>query len=286
MPNIPSIQTLTSKDVRSTLGEGGFARSNLYQVFIENGWGTDNGGKQPFIEHLGLSTLKPIYGFTWDDAFKKLLSFSCANATLPSSTYATGEIKDNYQGIVQEYAHTRINTDIDFSFYVDRDYKVLMFFEAWMNFISGGNSNQLGEPSLYAENIGHNYYRRFNYPKFYKNASGFYITKFERNYNVPGATQITYQLVDTFPKAVSAIPLQYGEAEITKVTVTMYYDRYRVWRQNVIDSSQSEAVLANQQAFEMNLDAATNSNIPGTTSFGLSGAGTFQELNQINSQIG
>ena len=139
-----SIQTLTSKDVRSTLGEGGFARSNLYQVFIENGWGTDNGGKQPFIEHLGISSLKPIYGFTWDDTFKKLLSFSCANATLPSSTYATGEIKDNYQGIVQEYAHTRINTDIDFSFYVDRDYKVLMFFEAWMNFISGGNSFELG----------------------------------------------------------------------------------------------------------------------------------------------
>ena len=129
---------------------------------------------------------------------------------------------------------TRINTDIDFSFYLDRNYKILMFFEAWMNYISGGNSNQLGEPSVYNETIGHNYYRRFNYPKFYKNASGFYITKFERNYNVPGATQVTYQLIDSFPKAVSAIPLQYGGAEITKVTVTMYYDRYRIWRQNVI----------------------------------------------------
>ena len=233
MPNIPNIQTLTSKDVRSTLGEGGFARSNLYQVFIENGWTTSN-----FINHLKIESLKPIYGFEWNDTFKRLLSFSCASATLPSSTYATGEIKDNFQGVVQEYAHTRINTDVDFSFYVDRDYKVLMFFEAWMNFISGGNSYELKEPSSYNENVGSNYYRRFNYPKHYKNASGFYITKFERNYNVPGATQITYQLIDSFPKSVSAIPLQYGESEITKVTVTMYYDRYRVWRQNVISTPQ------------------------------------------------
>jgi len=233
MPNIPNIQTLTSKDVRSTLGEGGFARSNLYQVFIENGWATSN-----FINHLKIQSLKPIYGFEWNDTFKRLLSFSCASATLPSSTYATGEIKDNFQGVVQEYAHTRINTDIDFSFYVDRDYKILMFFESWMNFISGGNSFDLQEPSSYNENVGNNYYRRFNYPKHYKNASGFYITKFERNYNVPGATQITYQLIDSFPKSVSAIPLQYGESEITKVTVTMYYDRYRVWRQNVISTPQ------------------------------------------------
>ena len=52
-----------------------------------------------------------------------------------------------------------------------------------------------------------NYYRRFNYPKFYMNASGFYITKFEKNYNVPGATQVTYQLIDSFPKAVNAVPV-------------------------------------------------------------------------------
>tara|TARA_Y100000004_G_scaffold6707_1_gene7606 strand:+ start:192 stop:1043 length:852 start_codon:yes stop_codon:yes gene_type:complete len=270
MPNIPDIQTLTNANIRSTLGEGGFARSNLYQVYIENGWGTDNGGQQPFIEHLGLSSLEPIYGLTWDDTFKKLLSFSCANATLPSSTYATGEVKDNFQGVVQEYAHTRINTDIDFSFYVDRNYKVLMFFEAWMNYISGGNSNKLGEPSIYGNNVN-NYYRRFNYPKFYKNATGFFITKFERNYNVPGATQVTYQLIGAFPKAISAIPLQYGQGEVTKITVTMYYDRYRIYRQNVIQGSgltpAQEAELQLALAQDALVQAQNNPNYSGTGSF-------------------
>jgi len=270
MPNIPNIQTLTSRNVQSTLGQGGFSRSNLYQVYIENGWGTASNGSQPFVDHLNNPTLSPIYGFNWNTDFKNLLSFSCANASLPSSTYATGEVKDNFQGVVQEFAHTRINTDIDFSFYVDRNYKVLMFFEAWMNYVSGGNSFDLGEPSVYDENITGNYYRRFNYPKLYKNASGFYITKFDKNYNNPGATQITYQLINSFPKSIASIPLQYGEAEVTKVTVTMYYDRYRTWRQNVTGQ-----VLTEPQQAELEFALAQDAIVRAQNNPNYRGIGAF-----------
>jgi len=230
MPNAFPIHNLTMANVRAEF-EGGFARQNQYQVTINNGWGyAKDGVTVPFLEHLNNSDLKAIYGFTWDDNTKKLVSLSCANATLPSSTYATGEVKDNFQGVTEEFAHTRINTDIDFSFYVDRDYKVLMFFEAWMNFISGGNSGpeDLDEPSIYDEQPA--YYRRFQYPKHYKNFSGFSITKFEKNYGVDGAQKITYQLINAFPKNLTTTSLQYGEAEIMKVTVSMNYDRYRIYR--------------------------------------------------------
>ena len=225
--SVPAIQHLTMANVRAEF-EGGFARQNQYQVFIDNGWGGALNGRIPFLDHLNNSDLKEIYGFTWDTAMKRLVSLSCANATLPSSTYATGEVKDNFQGVTEEFAHTRINTDIDFSFYVDRDYKVLMFFEAWMNFISGGNSYDLAEPSIYDDKQA--YYRRFQYPKHYKNFSGFSITKFEKNYGVNGAQKITYQLINAFPKNLTTTPLQYGEAEIMKVTVSMNYDRYRIYR--------------------------------------------------------
>ena len=114
-----------------------------------------------------------------------------------------------------------------------------MFFEAWMNYIAGGNSNQLGEPSAYDQNIDGNYYRRFTYPKFYMNSGGIYITKFEKNYNVPGATDITYQLVNAFPKAVNAVPVQYGNSEIMRVSITMYYDRYRLIRKSVGSDAQT-----------------------------------------------
>ena len=232
---IPAIQHLTMSNVRAEF-EGGFARQNQYQVYIDNGWGTASNNTTPFLEHLKNPDLQEKYGFTWDTTFQRLLAFSCANATLPSSTYATGEVKDNYQGVTQEFAHTRINTDIDFSFYVDRDYKVLMFFEAWINFISGGNSGpeDLDEPSIYDDNIS-NYYRRFQYPKHYKNSTGFYIKKFEKNYGVNGAKNITYQLINSFPKNITSTPLQYGEAEVMRVTVTMNYDRYRIYRENAVD---------------------------------------------------
>jgi len=228
--SIPAIQHLTMDNVRAEF-EGGFARQNLYQVYIDDGWGTASDGTTPFIAHLDANDLQGVYRVYWDTTFKRLLSFSCSNATLPSSTYATGEVKDNFQGVTQEFAHTRINTDIDFTFYIDRNYTVLMFFEAWINFISGGNSGPLNldEPSIYDNNIS-NYYRRFQYPKHYKNSTGFYITKFEKNYGIPGETNITYQLINSFPKTITTTPLQYGEAEVMRVTVTMNYDRYRIFR--------------------------------------------------------
>lgn len=231
------IHHVQSKELYSVFGNGGFARANQFQVTINNGWGYDNTGQVPFIQHLNNSDLKKIYGIDWNTQMQKLMSLSCSDATLPTSTYATSEVKDNYMGVTEEFAHTRINTDIDFSFYIDNDYKVLMFFEAWMNFISGGNSNDLNEPSIYDDITGktplRGYYRRFQYPKHYKNSGGVYITKFEKNQGVLGSNSIKYQLINSFPKSVNAIPLRYGDAEILKVTVTMNYDRYRTYRSTV-----------------------------------------------------
>tara|TARA_B100000029_G_C17450983_1_gene914997 strand:- start:223 stop:972 length:750 start_codon:yes stop_codon:yes gene_type:complete len=232
MPSIPDIQTLTNQNVRQELAQGGFARTNLFQVYITNGWGT-KGTITPFLQHLNDGDLKPIYGFDWNSTFRRKLAFSCSDATLPASSFATGEVKDNFMGVPQEFAHTRISPDIDFSFYVDRNYTILTFFEAWMDYVAGGNSTRTDpdEINTYSEPAG-SYYRRFNYPNYYKNKSGFYITKFERNYKTYGATSINYQLVNAFPKTVTSIPVAYGEAEIMKVSVTMNYDRYRIYRRN------------------------------------------------------
>lgn len=278
---IPAIQHLTMRNVRAEF-EGGFARSNQYQVYIDNGWGTDIRGDTPFLIHISkIPQLKEIYGFEWGPDFKRKLAFSCANATLPSSTFATGEVKDNFQGVAEEFAHTRINTDIDFSFYVDRNYTVLMFFEAWMNFISGGNSGPANndEPSIYDNRAG--YYRRFQYPKHYKNATGVYIKKFEKNYIVPGETSITYQLINAFPKSITSIPLQYGEAEVVKVTVTMNYDRYRIFREYAYESA--DQINQQQSNYQKAIDPSTSKgDIKGTKTLGQSGAGVRDPFGNIS----
>ena len=62
----------------------------------------------------------------------------CDSASLPTTAYATAEVRDNFMGIPQQFAHTRIYTDLDFSFYVDEDYSLLKIFEGWMEYISSG----------------------------------------------------------------------------------------------------------------------------------------------------
>ena len=138
----------------------------------------------------------------------------CAEASLPTSSMATAEVRDNFMGIPQEFAHTRLYTDIDFTFYVDSNYLNLRIFEAWMDYIAGGSEiNELSE----------NYYRRMNYPDNYK-VQTMFISKFEKDFN----SQIDYQFVNAFPKLVTAIPVSYGAADLLKVTVSFTYDRYIV----------------------------------------------------------
>ena len=140
----------------------------------------------------------------------------CAEASLPTSSMATAEVRDNFMGIPQEFAHTRLYTDIDFTFYVDSNYVNLRIFEAWMDYIAGGSELEIDE-------LNENYYRRMNYPDNYK-VQTMFISKFERDFN----SQIDYQFVNAFPKLVTAIPVSYGAADLLKVTVSFTYDRYIV----------------------------------------------------------
>lgn len=152
------------------------------------------------------------------------LGFLCSEATLPVSSYATAEVKDNFMGITQEFAHTRLYTDMDLTFYVDSNYLVLRFFEGWMDYIAGGNSKKLKEPAS-ATVLGTNIYRRFNFPEFYK-VQQMTVTKFEKDYN----QELVYTFVNVFPKGLSAMPVSYGPADLLKVTVSFNYDRYVVTR--------------------------------------------------------
>ena len=144
------------------------------------------------------------------------LGILCSDASLPTSTLATAEVKDNFMGVPQQFAHTRIYTDIDFSFYIDDDYNVIKTFEGWMEYISSG-----ANPVLSQERVA--FFRRMRYPDSYK-CNTLYITKFEKNYK----KLIRYKFINAFPKSMSSVPVTYGPADILKVTVSFNYDRYIV----------------------------------------------------------
>ena len=140
----------------------------------------------------------------------------CNEAVIPTSTLATAEVKDNFMGVPQQFAHTRFYTDFSYSFYCDEDYTLLRIFEGWMEYITSGANDDV-------EQNHRAYYRRMRYPDSYK-CNTMYINKFEKNYK----RTLRYKFVNAFPRAIDPVPVSYGAADIMKVTVNFNYDRYIV----------------------------------------------------------
>ena len=172
-----------------------------------------------------ISSLTPevetyLQSFTNASDFRRFLAerggILCSDASLPTSSYATAEVKDNFMGIPQQFAHTRIYTDIDFTFYVDEKYTLLKIFEGWMEYISSGANPVMEQQTK-------SFYRRMRYPDSYK-CNTLYINKFEKDFK----RTMRYQFINAFPKSMSSVPVSYGAAEILKVTVSFNYDRYIV----------------------------------------------------------
>ena len=195
---------------RITAGEakevfGNLAQTNHYLVNFSTLKGT-------IVRHL-----KKKFGINEVEEFlSRKAGLLCSEASLPTSAFAKFSVNDNFVGVPQEFAHTRIYTDLNFTFYVDKDYTNLRIFEGWMDYISSGSEYMDGTNEL-----EDNYYRRMVYPDDYK-VQTMTITKFEKDYK----NQLEYQFINAFPLTVIAIPVTYGQADILKVTVTFSYDRY------------------------------------------------------------
>ena len=165
----------------------------------------------------------------------------CSEASLPGTSLATAEVKDNFMGISQEFAHTRLYTDFDFTFYVDSDYNNLRFFEGWIDFISSGS--EIGDGAQPSQS---NYYRRMRYPDSYK-CQTISITKFEKNFG----PRMTYSFMNAFPKLISAVPVSYGGADVLKVSVSFNYDRYVIGNNGFSKGFQGSFADPKQQSSEL-----------------------------------
>lgn len=221
--------------------------------------------------------------------FMSRLGYLCSEATLPTSSYATAEVKDNFLGVTQEFAHTRLYTDIDLTFYVDDEYSILRFFEGWMDYIAGGNqvnvepaaasytSSSSGIPNGLSPNI----YRRFNFPDDYK-VQNMVIYKFERDFN----KVLEYTFVNAFPKAVNPLPVAYGPADVLKVTVTFNFDRYLVRRSDLkkenIPPKIAEQLASLDPTEQLMLGFRQDFIVEINNSLGAAAAGQGQGLEELN----
>ena len=216
------VKAITMRDAREIIGNPALTNNYLVEIPQLSTNMVDNNNSK-LANHI------LIYGRLTDDQFvSRKLGLLCSDASLPTSSYATAEVKGNFVGVTQEFAHTRLYADTDFTFYVDKNYDSIKFFEAWMDYISGAAAPQSTHKG---------YFRRMAYPDYYK-VSEMSITKFERN--IVG-TILEYKFINAFPKSMTAIPVAYGAADLLKVTVSFNYDRY------IMNSSVNTSLTPEQQ---------------------------------------
>jgi len=146
---------------------------------------------------------------------QELIELSCSEASLPGSSMMTNEINDDHTGVTERHAYRKQYDDrIDFTFYVDRNYDIITFFERWISYCAGENLQTALETR--------NYFYRVNFPNDYQ-TDALYITKFERD--VFG-TALEYKFIRAYPISITSMPVSYDSSQLLKCTVSFTYIRY------------------------------------------------------------
>ena len=166
----------------------------------------------------------------------EFISLSCSEASLPGSSLATHEINNDFTGVTERHAYRRQYDDrASFTFYVDRDYEIIHYFENWMSFIVNEqrtNSNAFG-PGV----SNYNYSYRINFPKEYQ--TSIYLIKFEKDYIGRG---LEYEFLNAYPISIDSMPVSYDSSQLMKCTVSFTYTRY-ISRTKIVTDPLSDVII-------------------------------------------
>ena len=181
-----------------------FSQTSVYRVKVQPPFGVQN-----FMNRQGRAF---DYGNDGRD-----IEFLCTEASLPGTTLATHDVTADYVGVTEKMAYRRIyDESIDMTFYVDKKYNVIEFFDGWIDFISGVGRNGVRQ-DYKSTAIGY----RMSYPREYK--SNIYVTKFEKDLR---DNQLQYTFVDAFPTSINSTPVTYAESDVMRYNVSFSYVRY------------------------------------------------------------
>ena len=210
MPRYPRVKK--TEQIRSLFQK--VATTNHYEVFF-----------------TGFAALQRLRGYISSKSprvtnffISRDLGLLCNSAELPATTMATAQVEGQIMGIVEKIAHSRVYTDVSFTFYVDSDYRTLEFFELWHEFIASGSDRD----RIDRTNIA--YYHRMQYPDEYK-VDTIKIMKFDKDH----FRSVEYNFLNCFPVAVSSMPVAYDGNQVLECQVTFAYDRYYFGKMGSLD---------------------------------------------------
>ena len=177
------------------------AIDNKYQVFMEPNLNVYNAAAR-----VGISRR-----FIDED-----LGLYVTDAVLPGSSFADVEVSGDRQGITERMPFKRIYDDATLTFMVDKDYKVMKYFEAWIQLINPLHGDTDGKAD--------NQVMTLNYPKDYKCTMS--VVKFNKDFFHRGGGYVYYCFVRSWPLSISSVPVNYDSGSILKLNVTFRYERY------------------------------------------------------------
>ena len=198
-----------------------------------------------FSNNFAVKIIDPPVAY---EGIQEIVSLFCDEAQLPNINTAQGTQNGRYLGSgASSYPHTRIYTELQLGFMLDTNLSALKFLNKWVDFIFSGEASNneftdqatnlslstlqsLGYPSTFKKQLNRSI--RLQYKSSY--ARTILISKTESG---PESTTerapITYVLEDAYPYAVDAIPLSYGNSQITKVTAQFSYARHHTVPNNI-----------------------------------------------------
>ncbi len=224
--------------LEATNTQGGMSLSNSFKVEIKGS---------------GMSGLADNnnYGQSGEPFF----SFLCDEAQLPNVQAASGTLKGRYLGEGQiNYAHTRVFTEFQLGFQCDANMTPLKYLNEWFGQIFKELPQNEGDGRKFTANRSN----RLSYPSDY--CRDIYITKTEiGGAGAVGRESLCYVMERAWPFAIDAVPLQFGTAQLTKVTAQFYYTRHHILNKQF--TSVTQTAPSGQNAGPMASDVRLKENI-------------------------
>jgi len=199
-------------------------------------------GGMSFSNNFQVTFVNPKVIYGTGNELQQIISLFCDEAQLPNSNSAQGQYNGIYLGSGSvNYPHTKVYTEIGLGFMLDANLSTLKFLNKWMDFMFSGQSTEFSDQSTnkslsqmtsLSSPRARNRSIRLKYKDEY--TCTMLITKTEQGPSAPNQrAPITYVLEEAYPYAVDAIPLAYGNAQITKVSAQFSYSRHYTLPNNI-----------------------------------------------------
>ena len=189
----------------------GLAKSNRYMVVIDvpRGPSANNLGRS--FRFSGTDAGSNQYGkYSQLVSGQRLVNLYCEATSLPSFNIDTKLNKQYGPGRELPYGHSY--TPVNFTFYMDREYTVKKFFDAWQRMIIDPNTSKV------------NYYNEY--------VTSVHILALDAKDSIDqnGTLRAKYQctLVEAYPKTVAEIAYSASNSEVARLQVSM---QFRKWQE-------------------------------------------------------